>query len=81
MFVGACRVGGAYLRVLALAEDRPDRFSDPASARNSRIPSTESAVTTPPTGSAPNMSVAATGIVPGDPSGSNTTKKTPRPDA
>jgi hypothetical protein len=77
--VGAYRVGRAYLRVPAPAEDRRDRLNDPTSPRNSRIPSTESAVTTPPTGSDPKMSVAATGIVPGDPSGNNTTKNNTPP--
>ncbi len=67
------------MRVPAPAEDRRDRLNDPTSPRNSRIPSTESAVTTPPTGSDPKMSVAATGIVPGDPSGNNTTKNNTPP--
>ena len=66
-------------RVPAPAEDRRDRLNDPTSARSSRIPSTDSAVTTPPTGSAPKTSVAATGIVPGDPSGSTTTKNNAPP--
>ena len=50
------------------------RFNEPANARRPRIPSTDNAVTTTAAGSAPKMSVAATGMVPGDPSGNITTK-------
>ena len=77
LFVGACRGGRAYLRVLAPAEDLPDRLNEPARARSSRIPSTDCTVTSAGAGSAPKMSVAATEIVPGDPSGNITTRNNP----
>ncbi len=74
MFVGACRVGRAYLRFLALDGDRRLGFIEPTSARSSRIPSTDSAAAGSTTGSSSKMSVAETAMVPGDPSGSPTTK-------
>ncbi len=79
MFVGACRDGRAYLRVRAPDRDRPGRCNEPAKTRSSRMPSTDNTVTTATDGSEPKMSVADTGIVPGDPSGNPTTKNSTPP--
>ena len=81
MFVGACRVGRAYLRFLGPSEDRRCDFIEPIKVRSARIPSTDIAAASTTTGSSPKMSVAVTGIVPGDPSGSPTTKKRDPPSA
>ena len=76
MFVGTCRVGRAYLRLLEPDGDRRrGAFIDATTACSSRIPSTDSAVAVSTMGSSPKMLVAVTGIVPGEPSGRPTIKK------
>ena len=75
LFVGAYRVGRAYLRVLGPDVDRRAGFSAPTSPRRCRTPSTVSTVERASVTVSPKRSVAETATVPGDPSGSMTTKK------
>ena len=74
MFVGACRVGRAYLRLLEPDGDRRDPFIDATKLSQLADPLHRQRRGDSTMGSSPRMSVADTGIVPGEPSGRPTTK-------